>query len=421
MTCFTKVLETLDSIANTASTKEKMRIIAENDRWEDFKSVVWYALSPYLTYKMSGNIQAINAYETDAAWKDIDSKIFYKLSEFSNKAALTQKEKQDFSDLVRMAGPSGVEVVNRILNKDLRCGASILTFRNASENFYILPIHYPMKGIDNLSKFFAQAKRRANVCWSYKLDGTRTWAIVDENKVLWLSSNGHELNNFHSCDKPLLGAYKKLDLVLYGRKLIFDGEMVNTQGDFSRHMSQFRRLKDMDATGFRFRAFDCLYGFQDSRKFQERFLILARLLPAWRPGQDGELCAYLPHESLDEPPKKLARQAVNLGLEGIMLKTWDFEYQTKRSNSWCKVKFFHSEDLPVIGKVEGTGKYRGKLGALIVKRGDIQVEVGSGFTDAERLEFWNELPACVEVKYQDVLPSGSLRFPVFMRVRDDKA
>lgn len=70
--------------------------------------------------------------------------------------------------------------------------------------------------------------------------------------------------------------------------------------------------------------------------------------------------------------------------------------------------------------MEGTGKYAGMLGALIVDNGKAEVEVGSGFTDAERREFWENPPECIEIKYQEELPSGSLRFPVFVRARDDK-
>lgn len=422
---FVQVQNILDKIASTSSTNEKIRIIAEHSNNKAFQYAVRLALDPYLTFKMAGTIKddGIQSNETPPFFQDAYGKIYGKLQDFAKLPALTNKDKQAFSDLVRSAGRAAVSVINRILNKDLRCGASVLTFRKAADYFQILPIHHPMKGIDDLNKFYAQAGNRKNICWSYKLDGTRTWAIVDGNSVLWLSSNGHELSNFHCCDAPLLAAYAEIDSTLRdGRKIVFDGEMINIQGDFSRHMSQFRRLKDMDSSGFRFRVFDCLFGLEDKRPFSHRFYFLRELLPVWKPhSTDEALCAYMTHETPESSPKKLARMAVDLGLEGIMLKTWDHVYESKRSNNWCKIKFFHSEDLQVVDKIEGTGKHAGRLGALVVQRGDVQVEVGSGFTDAEREEFWIEAPKCIEVKYQDALPSGSLRFPIFVRVRDDKA
>ena len=112
--------------------------------------------------------------------------------------------------------------------------------------------------------------------------------------------------------------------------------------------------------------------------------------------------------------------AIEQGEEGLILKTWQHHYEYKRANTWCKVKKFHTEDLPVTGWEKGTGKYKNTLGYLICDYNGVKVKVGSGFTDAERDEFMNELPSMIEVQYQEVTKDGSLRFPTFQRVRDDK-
>lgn len=420
---FSAILEILDAIANTSSTKGKQAIIAINAGNTLFRHVVVLALDPYKRFKMTGNIQPNR--ERDVLQPDLlDGRIFFRLSDFCEQSATTKEDRQNLCEMVQESGPSAVEVVNRILNKDLRCGASVLTFRKASPAFDILPIHHPMKGGDDYSKFYKHAKHRKNICWSYKLDGTRTWAVCEGDSVCYLSSNGHELENFHVFDAELRQAATVIweHTGYANRQIIFDGEVVNIQGDFSRHMSQFRRLKNMDPSGFRFRIFDLISEDRESRmSFRDRYKTLCHShLPIWQPGDDSSLCSILPHADLEASPHHLARRAVDLGLEGLMLKTWSHAYQHKRSADWCKIKFFHTEDLPVVDKAEGTGKHAGRLGALVVLRGDIKVEVGSGFTDAEREEFWQDPPRCIEVKYQDALASGSLRFPIFVRVRDDK-
>ena len=78
---------------------------------------------------------------------------------------------------------------------------------------------------------------------------------------------------------------------------------------------------------------------------------------------------------------------------------------------------------------EGTGKNVGRLGALVCSGRDdgrdITVNVGSGFTDDNRVEFWSsrsELPGnVVEVRADAITKNQdgtySLRFPRFLRFR----
>jgi DNA ligase-1 len=89
-------------------------------------------------------------------------------------------------------------------------------------------------------------------------------------------------------------------------------------------------------------------------------------------------------------------------------------------------------DLVVVGVEEGTGKNQGRLGALVCSGVDhgktIEVNVGSGFSDVERDGFWADrdlvVGRTVEVLADAVTQnqdgSYSLRFPRFLRFRDDK-
>jgi len=67
------------------------------------------------------------------------------------------------------------------------------------------------------------------------------------------------------------------------------------------------------------------------------------------------------------------------GGEGIMLNTMEGHYEIKRSNSLLKVKYVESMDLKVVDIQEGTGKYEGMMGALVVDYKGYRVGVGSGF------------------------------------------
>lgn len=102
-------------------------------------------------------------------------------------------------------------------------------------------------------------------------------------------------------------------------------------------------------------------------------------------------------------------KAVRCGHEGLILRNGD---------TWLKVKPEETYDVVVLDSVEGTGRNKGRLGALITSKG----KVGTGFTDKEREEFWsNPLNGeTVEVSCMHLTDDGKFRHPRFIRVRYDK-
>lgn len=442
METFTGIRNILDYIAQTSSTVEKVEIIKKHEQNELFRSVVVYALDPYKTFKMTGKIAQTNSKRRSKECT-LQEYIFYKLDSFTKRKALKKNERATFERTVRSGGSAVVDIVNRILNKDLRCGANVALFRKASSWFEEnIPVHFPMKGYDDVEAFIKKIGGLQNAVWSYKLDGTRCWAVVDlqEQNITYLSFNGKELPNFKVFDTEIWKYANSLnnflmktvvDQLTFPNRIIFDGEVVDVRGNFTKHMTNFRRLKQVDTSGFRFRIFDFIAeGIKGKsyNMFSYRYHAMLQMkAPIWTPSQRTKIdeehkVSVLEHYAYHNfPIPELLKTALHAGLEGLMLKNKSYEYQSKRSRDWCKVKQFETEDLPVIGIVGGTGKYEGSLGALVVERNGVRVEVGSGFTDAERKEFWIEPPKCIEVQYQEVTDKGSLRFPIFVRVRDDKA
>jgi DNA ligase-1 len=125
------------------------------------------------------------------------------------------------------------------------------------------------------------------------------------------------------------------------------------------------------------------------------------------------------------------KAAVAEGFEGIMIKDPNGKWEGKRSVAWLKQKPFIEVSLAVIETEEGTGRNVGKMGALVCEGTEdgklIRVNVGSGFTDKDRDEFWSckvdgqviEVRADAITQNQD--GTYSLRFPRFMRFRGFKA
>lgn len=108
--------------------------------------------------------------------------------------------------------------------------------------------------------------------------------------------------------------------------------------------------------------------------------------------------------------KAWLRTALHKGFEGLVLRQGD---------RWLKVKPKETYDVLVTGKIEGTNKYVGKLGALTTDMGN----VGTGLTDKDREELWNNpdiVGTYIEVECMSLTPDGKFRHPVFKRLRWDK-
>lgn len=119
--------------------------------------------------------------------------------------------------------------------------------------------------------------------------------------------------------------------------------------------------------------------------------------------------------------------AVKQGWEGLMLNK-DATYKFKRTTDLIKIKRFYSMDLPIVEILEGDGRLKGTLGALVVQYKENTVNVGSGFDDETRRKFWDNrellIGRVVEVKYKEISKDKktgleSLQFPIYIGLRED--
>ena len=113
-------------------------------------------------------------------------------------------------------------------------------------------------------------------------------------------------------------------------------------------------------------------------------------------------------------------------MEGVMVNL-DAPYECKRTKNLIKVKKFYTLDLKVVDAIEGDGRLKGTLGALVVDYKGNTVNVGTGFSDEQRKEFWANknsiIDRVIEVKYKEITKNKdtqleSLQFPVFVSLRE---
>lgn len=113
------------------------------------------------------------------------------------------------------------------------------------------------------------------------------------------------------------------------------------------------------------------------------------------------------------------------GFEGAMVKDTSAPYAHGiRSRAWLKVKDADTTDGEIVDIVEGSGKCAGMAGHIVVRCGRRDVSVGTGMDEATRRSLLADRSQLIgnvaEVDFQMRTPKGSLRHPVFVRVRGDK-
>jgi DNA ligase-1 len=361
---------------------------------------------------------------------------FKELAEALRKRTVTGHDARDAIKLAMDVATKAQwnDFYRRILIKDLRCGVSEKTVntvaKKTKKSNYSVPVFECMLAHDGANH---EKKITGKKLLEPKLDGVRAVTVVDfeSRTVTMYTRNGKVLENFSHITDAILAQIDEL-----ARSYVLDGEVVSNS--FQELMTQVHRKGDVQAQDARLMLFDAvpLVEFKSGQSVmgQRR---RSNLLRSFAPIFEQTNCVdIIPQKevNLDEflgdiEYKDYNKEMVAAGFEGIMIKDPDAKYECKRSTSWLKQKPFIEVSLEIKDVEEGTGRNVGKLGAFVCEGVDdgktIKVNVGSGFTDGNRSEYWDGrttvLGQVVEVRADAITQNQdgtySLRFPRFMRFR----
>jgi DNA ligase-1 len=110
---------------------------------------------------------------------------------------------------------------------------------------------------------------------------------------------------------------------------------------------------------------------------------------------------------------------LSLGSEGLMLRQPGSLYETGRSPTLLKVKRFQEAEARVVGYEQGSGRHKGRLGALLVETANgTCFAVGTGLTDAQR-DNPPPVGSTITFRYQELTDRGVPRFPSFVGICAD--
>jgi ATP-dependent DNA ligase len=419
---------------NSRLAKEK--ILTDNKNNKLLQRVFFLALDPFTQFY----IRKIPEYiKNDKPTLDFGY-VLDQLSKLSSRKVTGNAGIEHLTNLLSQLEEDDAKILERIIGKDLKCGVSEKTANKIWKN--LIP-EYPCM----LASGFDQ-KLVDKIQWpalvQLKLDGMRFNAIVRKGTVEFRSRNGKELN---IPNKVFEESFIQL-MKHYGTDMVFDGELlvvdsfgkpVNRQtGNGILSKSIKGTMSEAEATDIRATLWDAISidGFTAGKEdeiYKHRFAKLSNAISHVKGihrqlGHCFDLVWSQKVENITEAQKVFERFLLK-GEEGTILKDYNTSWEGKRSKSQIKFKGELDCDLICVDWEEGTGKNRGRLGALVLESacGQLRTNVGTGFTDEHRDMFTrgNSVGKIVSVKYnskiQDKGNNGwALFLPVFLEIREDK-
>ena len=417
-----------EKIKNTNSTTEKQNILKEYKNNELFKQVLKFLLDPMVV--------------TGISKKKIDKKVSVvdtddvKMWEYDIKVLLTYLQEHntgtdnDIGFCQRFLNYNDTlnEFIKSLITKSLKLGIDVKTANKVYGKDFI-PVLNVMLGtsiekckIPQGTYFYISQKLNGSRCFYYKGK-----LYTRQGKVY--TGCEHIIKNIKRLDN---------DYNFDEREWVYDGELILKDNNLSdseafqkgvgiansdKENKEELKLVIFDTlpiTDFENGQFRSVYG---SRKvllhnYAQRIEALKlnniEIVPMFYEGTDqSKIWEWLDYAEQND-------------MEGIMINL-DAPYECKRTKNLIKVKKFYTLDLKVVDAVEGDGRLKGTLGALVVDYKDNTVNVGSGFSDEQRKDFWENkddiIGRVIEVKYKEITKNKdtgleSLQFPVFISLRE---
>jgi DNA ligase-1 len=409
-----KIIEIIYLLKNTNSRLEKEKILKENDS-SLLRKIFYYAYEPLKVFYVQ-NIESIIFNGNEFEIENIEHALFSLLDKLSSREITGNAAKEHIIKMGSNTNASTFEIIENILQKDLKCGIGEKTIRKVFGEKFITDFEVQLA-----NKYEEDKEYKVN-SWiaTPKLDGLRG---VMNNGVL-LSRNGKYLHGFNHIEEELNFLKNKYDIRL------FDGEMYSRNIPFQKIQSivlSEKTFEYKDQIKYYIFAIDLL-----DKKFKNTESMYAAMAKI-QENNELNFISFIPGIKIKNENEEIFRVTntyMDMGYEGSILRHPDIYIVKGRTDNLLKVKLRMKEvNLKIIDVIEGKNKYKGKMGALLCKGiaegQNIEVEVGSGFSDSERSKifdnpekFKNEI---ITVKYQNLTDEkNSLRFPRKVLFKQDR-
>lgn len=450
-----KELDIILSIMEMSGTNEKIDTLKQNEQNERLKNILFYTFNPLYVFGISSKkiAKELNMIPTFQTGELLD--LLEYLKEHNTGTDEVINNVQYF---IASQDRKYREVLQSIVTKSLTLGINAKSINKVWDN--LIQDYEVQQGErleNNIDKLIESGKK---IIVTQKYDGQRCSARVENHKVIMYSRNGKLYEGMHELEQELA----LLDDGMYDGELLvnakderdennlpktadknvkYDDKLLNIiyapmeSKELFKKTSSVVNSDDNDKTNVNIWLYDMtpLENFDKmedydvpvevrKKELHDRVEKIRDKAPHLRQVE------FLYEGNFDNTKiENMLKQVVSLKQEGMMINVYGSPYEFERSKNMLKVKQMYPVDLRVVDVLEGSGANKGKAGALVVNYKGSPLKVGSGLTKEQREEFWNDkskiIGKIITIKYFEETTNKkdnnkSLRFPIFLEVRNDK-
>lgn len=411
-------LDILQAISDESSKNGKLKLLKDNVQNKRLAEL----LDAALNYKRIFYINKLDLGQSlineGVAFPDLHDEFISILNKLETRSLTGNDARIELTFFLIKCSKKQMDWYLRILRKDLKAGFSAET---AAEAGFDIPLFDVMLAKDGKSCKTLNQIISKGVFASPKFDGYRCLAVINQGKVTLYSRAGTEFLNFPSIAESLERSFPTASLVLDGeimsddfqsmQKSAFANKRGTTVGDVKYFVFGYIPYSEWNTKSFNMKTSQRLQELTDLKSSFEENIVLVN--QRFITSADD---AY-----------KFEAECMEQGYEGAMLLPDIPYYLGKKSNKLLKLKTMQSQDCRIVGLYEGEAGSRndGVMGGVdLIQENGVACRCGSGFTDSDREYMWNNkaefIGKIAEIKYQELTEDGVMRFPVFLRWRNDK-
>lgn len=420
-----KLKAAADSISQAVGNA-KLPVIAKVFEDEDVAEALTMLLDPMVTIGIGEkSLDKALDKQSDTYY----ASLVFMCKQLSKKKGITDQDIKDvqcYLERIRERDEELARFAREFITKTLTIGATAKTVNKALGKEAIPEFKCMLA-----NKYFEHQKavEGKEFTLTLKMDGIRCMCIIENGTAKFYTRQGQEIEGLNELAEEMLR---------FNTSVVFDGELLIDGGLEMESKTAYKLTtqivrKDGEKVGVTYHIFD-LMTVEDfksrtsSMTYSDRRMWLdiiefsvcgnrlkhVRIVPALYQGKDTDKII------------KVLDKVRLLHQEGVMINLNDAPYQFKRTNDLLKVKVMNDCDLEITGVQEGTGRFKGTLGSLIVSYKGNSVGVGSGLSEDMRKAIWSNpngyIGRVATIQYfeetKDKTGKLSIRFPVFKELRE---
>jgi DNA ligase 1 len=408
--------EHIQEIADTKGQNAKIEKLREAIKNIEFKTFIQHMFDPNFNMwvrSIRTDIAGTRLSGVQAGAGVSGNQIIHLINYLKTLSSRTSDAVSQVEHVFRSAPVEEVPYLYMFLKRDINAGFSCGLIKRVDKD--LIP-EYRL----GLAAPYNEKKLKFPVYVENKLDGLRCISTVTrDGQVTSVSRRGKVLELDPKFEDELRELADHSDWV-------FDGELIGVS--FKATMEQAHRKNDRDLSKMKFYIFDAMplndwIKKDDTETYTSRKEVLCSLFKFGN--HTFERLEYVQPKIANDidTVTKIYNQALDEGFEGIVMKR-DEPYEWKRSHNWMKLKPVETWDGQITGWYEGNDRFTGMLGGFNVSIDGVITDVGGGYTDKQRKEFWESkssyIGKWVEIEGQELTPDGKVRFPEFIKFRPDK-